>query len=119
MDAAKRKALKAAGWKIGDAADFLEMSAEERQLLDTRVEVALAIRRQRKAQKAFTKGTGIKAQDGPTADCQDRTGRVGRVVGPARASIHGGRRQNGCQIGGEQFSRGQAEKGCDKRDPRY
>jgi len=37
MDAAKRKALEAAGWKLGDAADFLEMRAEERQLLDTRV----------------------------------------------------------------------------------
>lgn|GEM_PF-6262155 len=38
MDATKRKALEAAGWKVGDAADFLEMSDEERQLLDTRVE---------------------------------------------------------------------------------
>jgi transcriptional regulator with XRE-family HTH domain len=41
--------LEAAGWQIGDAADFLEMSDEERQLLDARVELALAIRRQRKA----------------------------------------------------------------------
>jgi predicted XRE-type DNA-binding protein len=49
MDATKRKALEAAGWKVGDAADFLEMSDEERQLLDTRVELALAIRRQREA----------------------------------------------------------------------
>ena len=38
MDATKRKALEAADWKVGDAADFLEMSDEERQLLDTRVE---------------------------------------------------------------------------------
>lgn len=38
MDAAKRKGLEAAGWKLGDAAEFLEMSDEERQLLDTRVE---------------------------------------------------------------------------------
>jgi predicted XRE-type DNA-binding protein len=49
MNAAKRKALEAAGWKFGDAADFLEMSADERQLLDARVELALAIRRQREA----------------------------------------------------------------------
>ena len=47
MDATKRKTLEAAGWKVGDAADFLGMSDEERQLLDTRVELALAIRRQR------------------------------------------------------------------------
>lgn len=31
MDAAKRKLIEAAGWKVGDAADFLEMSDEERQ----------------------------------------------------------------------------------------
>jgi predicted XRE-type DNA-binding protein len=49
MKQAKRKALEAAGWKIGDAADFLEMSDEERQLLDARVTLALAIRRQRVA----------------------------------------------------------------------
>lgn len=49
MDAKKRKALEAAGWKVGDAADFLEMSSEERQLLDARVSLALAIRRQREA----------------------------------------------------------------------
>ena len=49
MDATKRKAIEAAGWKAGDAADFLEMSDEERQLLDTRVKLALAIRQQREA----------------------------------------------------------------------
>jgi predicted XRE-type DNA-binding protein len=49
MDATKRKALEAAGWKFGDAADFLEMSDEERQLLDARGNIALAIRQQREA----------------------------------------------------------------------
>ena len=47
MDADKRKALEAAGWRFGDAADFLRMTDEERQLLDARVEAALAVRRQR------------------------------------------------------------------------
>jgi hypothetical protein len=47
MNAEKRKALEAAGWRFGDAADFLEMSDEERQLLDARVEAALAVRQQR------------------------------------------------------------------------
>ena len=55
MDAAKRKAIEAVGWKVGDAADFLEMSDEERQLLDTRVALALAIRDQRKASKLSQK----------------------------------------------------------------
>lgn len=49
MDLAKRKALEAAGWRFGDASDFLGMTDEERQLLDARIEVALAVRRQRKA----------------------------------------------------------------------
>ena len=49
MDPKKRKALEAAGWRFGDAADFLRMSDEERQLLDARVEAALAVRRQRQA----------------------------------------------------------------------
>jgi predicted XRE-type DNA-binding protein len=49
MDTTKRKAIEAAGWKIGDAADFLEMSDDERQWLDARAELALAIRQQREA----------------------------------------------------------------------
>lgn len=55
MDAAKRKVLEKAGWKIGDAADFLRMSEAERQVLDTRVELALAIRRQREARNLSQK----------------------------------------------------------------
>lgn len=60
MDIAKRKALEAAGWEVGDAADFLEMSDEERQLLDTRVALALAIRRQRESQHLSQKELGAK-----------------------------------------------------------
>lgn len=60
MDAAERKALEAAGWKFGGAADFLEMSEEERQLLDARVEIALAIRRQREASHLSQKELGRK-----------------------------------------------------------
>lgn len=51
MNAKKKKTLEAAGWKIGDAADFLGMNDQEQQLLDARVEVALAIRRQRESRK--------------------------------------------------------------------
>ena len=51
MNLKKRKALEAAGWKFGDAADFLGMTDDERQLLDARVEVAMAVRRQREARK--------------------------------------------------------------------
>ena len=60
MNATKRKAIEAAGWKVGDAADFLEMSDEERQLLDTRVELALAVRRQREALHLSQKQLSVK-----------------------------------------------------------
>jgi ribosome-binding protein aMBF1 (putative translation factor) len=60
LDAAKGKALQAAGWKIGDTADFLEMSDEECQLLDARVELALAVRRQREARHLSQKELGAK-----------------------------------------------------------
>ena len=60
MEATKRKALESAGWQTGDAADFLEMSAEERQLLDARVGLALAIRWQREAQHLSQKELGAK-----------------------------------------------------------
>lgn len=60
MDATKRKAIEAAGWKVGDAADFLEMSDEERQLLDARVELASAIRRQRAALQLSQKELGVR-----------------------------------------------------------
>lgn len=55
MDAKKRKALEAAGWRFGDAGDFLGMTDEERQFLDARVEAALAVRRQRQAVKMSQK----------------------------------------------------------------
>src|SRR6478672_6675616 len=60
MDARKRKMLESAGWKVGDAADFLEMNFEERQLLDARVELALAIRRQREAVHLSQKQLGAR-----------------------------------------------------------
>jgi transcriptional regulator with XRE-family HTH domain len=51
MQRDKQGALEAAGWKFGDAADFLAMTDEERQMLDLRVGAALAVKRQRQAMK--------------------------------------------------------------------
>lgn len=56
----KRKALEAGGWKIGDAADFLEMNDQERQLLDARVALALAIRRLRQSNQLSQKELGVR-----------------------------------------------------------
>jgi predicted XRE-type DNA-binding protein len=60
MDTKKRKAIEAAGWRVGDAAEFLGMSDEERQLLDARVELALAIRRQREVRQLSQKQLGAR-----------------------------------------------------------
>ena len=60
MDAKKRKALEAAGWRFGDAADFLAMTNEERQLLDARIEAALAVRRQRETLKLSQKQLALR-----------------------------------------------------------
>lgn len=60
MDTTKRKALQSAGWEVGDAADFLEMSDAERQLLDARMELALAIRRQRESRHLSQKELGVR-----------------------------------------------------------
>jgi predicted XRE-type DNA-binding protein len=60
MDAAKRKKLEAAGWQIGDAANFLGMDDAERQVLDARVKLAMAIRRQREARHLSQKALGLR-----------------------------------------------------------
>ncbi len=60
MNSAKRRKLEAAGWKVGDAADFLEMTDAERQVLNARVKLALAVRRQRQARHLSQKALGIK-----------------------------------------------------------
>jgi ribosome-binding protein aMBF1 (putative translation factor) len=48
MDARKRRTLEAAGWRFGDAEDFLDLTSAERQLLDLRIKAANAVRDLRK-----------------------------------------------------------------------
>jgi hypothetical protein len=43
----KRSVLERAGFKVGDAADFLEMTAEEREVLAFRLELAKTVRERR------------------------------------------------------------------------
>lgn len=37
MDAAKRKRLEAAGWRVGDTADFLELTPQEVELIEVKL----------------------------------------------------------------------------------
>ena len=60
MNADLERKLAAAGWKSGDAADFFGLSDDQRQLLDVRVAMAKAIRRQRLAQNITQKNLAVK-----------------------------------------------------------
>jgi DNA-binding XRE family transcriptional regulator len=50
MDKAEREALEAAGFQIGDFGDFLELTPEERQLVELRLRVSRMIRQRRQEQ---------------------------------------------------------------------
>ena len=43
----KRRRLVRAGWRIGDAADFLQLSDEERQFIETKLALASGLRQWR------------------------------------------------------------------------
>jgi len=47
VDTRKRKALEAAGWKVGDAGDFLGLTEEEQQIIEFRLMVGRGVRRLR------------------------------------------------------------------------
>jgi predicted XRE-type DNA-binding protein len=49
MDDVKRKALEAAGFRVGGAAEFLGLTDEERKLVELRLGIARAIRQRREA----------------------------------------------------------------------
>lgn len=48
MQSAKKKKLEAAGWRIGNAEDFLELSHEEKILVDMRMALTHALKERRK-----------------------------------------------------------------------
>jgi predicted XRE-type DNA-binding protein len=45
----KRRRLERAGWKTGDAADFLQLSDEERRFIETKLALAAGLRRWRES----------------------------------------------------------------------
>ena len=47
MRADKRRRLERAGWSIGDAGDFLELSPEERRFVDVKLALAEGLKRRR------------------------------------------------------------------------
>ena len=51
MDKKKAQRLKAAGWTVADAGDFLELTDEERVFIETKLALAAAVRERRKRRK--------------------------------------------------------------------
>ena len=47
MDATKKKRLERAGWAVGSAAEFLELSAEEAALVEMRLALSASVRERR------------------------------------------------------------------------
>jgi len=51
MKKSKRGKLEAAGWRIGSAAEFLDLTKEEASLIEMKIGLADSIRKRRKARK--------------------------------------------------------------------
>lgn len=50
MNSVKKKRLETAGWIVGDAAEFVQLSDEERRLLEIRLSLAFGVRALRERQ---------------------------------------------------------------------
>lgn len=51
MDAAKRKRLEAAGWGVGSATDFLNLSPEEAAFVELKLRLSDSLRQRRQKQR--------------------------------------------------------------------
>src|SRR5262249_714023 len=60
MNKDKRKALEVAGWRLGDAADFLNLAEEERRLVELRVAVSRKVRELRERHGVTQQGLASK-----------------------------------------------------------
>ena len=60
MRQSKRKLLEAKGWKLGSAADFLNLSAEESALIDLKIALGAALKQHRQ-NKRLTQKDAAKA----------------------------------------------------------
>lgn len=109
MDATKRKEIEAAGWKVGEAADFLGMSADERQLLDARVAIARAIRLQRESVNMSQKELGQRMKTS-----QPRVAKIERAASDVSLDQlvrpHGGRSQDRRSFGNGKTCEGQTTR---------
>ena len=50
MDARKKKKLEDAGWRVGDSAEFLDLSPEEAEFVELKLALAAGLREERETQ---------------------------------------------------------------------
>lgn len=60
MDAEKRKRLEAAGWAVGNASDFLELTSAEAELVELKVKLALLVKELRKVKNLSQNALALK-----------------------------------------------------------
>jgi DNA-binding XRE family transcriptional regulator len=60
MNAVKRKKLEAAGFRVGDAEDFLDLKPDERELVDLRLSLSRLVRLRREKLKLTQQQLAIK-----------------------------------------------------------
>ena len=51
MNMTKRKRLRRRGWRIGDSGEFLDLSPEESEYIELKLELSRSLRERREAQK--------------------------------------------------------------------
>ena len=51
MNKTKRKRLEAAGWKVGSAADFLDLSSEEKVFVELKLSLSAKLKERRQREK--------------------------------------------------------------------
>jgi hypothetical protein len=62
MNTGKRKRLEAAGWRLGNAADFLGMTPQEEAYIELKLHLADALEARRKANGLTQKGLAARLQ---------------------------------------------------------
>ena len=60
MKRTKRKRLEAAGWKVGDTKKFLDLTDEEATLIEVKLQLAKALRKERTKRKLTQEGLSRK-----------------------------------------------------------
>tara|TARA_R110002095_G_scaffold50387_5_gene44201 strand:+ start:486 stop:851 length:366 start_codon:yes stop_codon:yes gene_type:complete len=77
MKAAKQKKLEAAGWKVGSAVDFLELSDAEEMLVNMKLALAIEVKTRRKqlniTQQDLAKRIGSSQSRVAKIEIADRT----------------------------------------------